>query len=160
MRPEAPVAAHHRVPGKGFSLIRVVAFCAMALSLGACRSLGTGYRFLGSEESHAYMAADRFLAEEAVRHGSAGLDRPLVPVKVIAPDYPKWIVREHQGDVLVAVVIESDGTVGSATARPGDNPVLAQLLIDAVKQWRFEPITKAGQPTRLRLRVPFSFRRS
>lgn len=160
MRPDAPVAAHHRVPGQGFSLLRVVAFCAMALSLGACRSLGTGYRFVGAEEWRSYMAADRFLAEEAVRHGSAGLDRPLVPIKVIAPDYPNWIAREHQGDVLVAVVIESDGTVGSATARPDDNPVLAQLLTDAVKQWRFEPITKAGQPTRLRLRVPFSFRRS
>ena len=57
------------------------------------------------------------------------------------------------GRILVSAIIKTDGSVGSV--RPHSSDVTAagcdDAVIQAVRQWRFEPINKDGHPIALRV---------
>ena len=59
-------------------------------------------------------------------------------VKKVDPGYPEIARKMHlQGAVRVEVTIAADGAVKSVTTL-GGNPILAQSVEDAVKQWKYE----------------------
>ena len=101
---------------------------------------------------------ERILALEIEKLSPKFLDKPLKAISVTAPDYPPSVRHAHSGDVLIRYTIGVDGKVTQATARPDDNPALVRLAADAVKQWRFEPPLRGGQPTVVHMKVPFAFR--
>ena len=81
----------------------------------------------------------------------------LVVTKKVKPDYPAAALPDKlQGQVVVRVVVNEEGDVENAEAISG-NPVLAQAAVDAVKQWKFKPFIKNGQPVKAGLKLPFDF---
>ncbi len=73
------------------------------------------------------------------------------------PDYPAAALPDKlQGQVIVRVVVDEDGDVESTEVISG-NPVLAQAAVDAVKQWKFKPFIRNGQPVKAAIKFPFDF---
>jgi TonB family protein len=135
-----------------------VILAAAALSMQGCRSLGLRYKIASDAEGeHSPFEMDRILAAEVEKYPQSSLDRPLKAVRVTAPNYPKWVAREHTGRVLVRFTIGPEGKVTSVIARPEDNPELVKLVTDALMSWRFEPPFENGQPTSVSMKLPFKF---
>ena len=88
-------------------------------------------------------------------------DRPPVITKRVPPYYPK-ASREMgiQGDVVLEVEILEDGTIGeievfeSVQAGPGG---LDEAAIETVKQWKYQPGTKEGNPVTMKIKQTISF---
>jgi TonB family protein len=81
----------------------------------------------------------------------------LVATKKVKPEYPSAALPEKpQGQVIVRIVVDEDGDVESAQIISG-NPVLATAAVDAVKQWKFRPFIRNGQPVKAAVKLPFDF---
>ena len=83
--------------------------------------------------------------EPQVSATSPGEIATIVEGNRVAPEYPPAAMNARfDGSVVLAVVIERDGTVGEIEVTYSDHPNLGfeQAAIDAVKQWRFEPARK------------------
>jgi TonB family protein len=78
-------------------------------------------------------------------------------IKKVKPDYPPAAAPDKlQGQVIVRIVVNEAGDVDSAEVISG-NPVLAAAAVDAVKQWKFKPFIKNGQPVKAAVKLPFDF---
>lgn len=77
--------------------------------------------------------------------------------KKVKPEYPPPAAPgKLQGQVIVRIVVDENGDVESAEVTSG-NPVLATVAVDAVKQWKFKPYIKNGQPVKAAIKLPFDF---
>jgi TonB family protein len=85
---------------------------------------------------------------------------PWTPKKLrhVAPVYPvEAIAAGVDGIVFVEVRIDADG--GVETARVIRSiPLLDQAALDAVQQWRYEPLMFNGTPTAVYMTVTVNFR--
>lgn len=61
------------------------------------------------------------------------------------------------GNVLLEIVINRDGAVGEVSVRRGLGAGLDQRAIDAVRQWRFAPARRLGQPVDVIVEVAVEF---
>jgi len=61
------------------------------------------------------------------------------------------------GKVVVIFIVDERGRVQNPKIQRSDNPVFNQAALSAVKQWRFEPGKRGGEPVRFRMRVPIKF---
>jgi TonB family protein len=78
-------------------------------------------------------------------------------IKKVKPEYPPAAAPEKlQGQVIVRIVVDQDGDVESTEVISG-NPVLANAAVDAVKQWKFKPFIRNGQPVKAAIKLPFDF---
>jgi TonB family protein len=60
-------------------------------------------------------------------------------VRKVEPEYPDLAQKLHlKGFVKVELTIATDGSIRNVTVL-GGNPVLAQAVTDAVKQWKYAP---------------------
>lgn len=67
----------------------------------------------------------------------------------VKPIYPQIAKMAHvQGTVVLHAIIAEDGTIQQLTVISG-HPLLRQAALDAVKQWRYQPTTLNGQPTKV-----------
>jgi|GEM_PF-2790240 len=76
----------------------------------------------------------------------------------VEPEYPEEARdRGVQGEVLIAVVVGTDGNVAEATVLSG-HPLLNDAALDAVKQWKFQPMLLDGiaVETETKIRMRFS----
>lgn len=75
------------------------------------------------------------------------------------PTYPLDARRAHdQGTVVLALLLAADGTVARIDiAKSSGHPRLDQAALAAVRQWRWKPTLRDGQPTQVRgtVRIPF-----
>jgi TonB family protein len=61
------------------------------------------------------------------------------------PEYPALARVAHlQGDVVIQVSISKTGAVSNARVKSG-HPMLAQLAVEAVQEWRFRPFEVEGK---------------
>lgn len=107
----------------------------------------------------------RFLAA-TVFFASLGLAQIHVPTaQAIAaaeskpqPEYSA-LARQMKvtGDVSVEVSITADGTVDDVRVVAG-SPLLSPPVVKAVKAWRFKPFLQAGNPTKARTVLRFTFK--
>ena len=75
----------------------------------------------------------------------------------VAPQYPPEAGRARiEGTVVLMAVIGTDGSVKDVRVESG-LPILAQAAIDAVKQWRYKPCMKDGQPVEVDSRITINF---
>ena len=66
---------------------------------------------------------------------------PLKLVRKVDPEYPRALLaQQRQGSVLVQFTVRPDGSVDAAQAMRSPDRKLSAAAINAVKQWRFEPI--------------------
>jgi len=77
-----------------------------------------------------------------------------------APYYPVSAKRSGvQGKVLLSVVVKADGTPLSVdVSRSSGSSTLDVAALDAVKQWRFVPAKRSGQPVQANVIVPVEFK--
>ena len=54
-------------------------------------------------------------------------------------------------------VVDQDGRVDSPRVQKSTNPEFDRAALKAVKQWKFEPGKRNGEPVRFRMRVPITF---
>jgi TonB family protein len=66
--------------------------------------------------------------------------------------------RGVEGEVVMEVVVRSDGTVGAVRIVRGLGSGLDQRATDAVRQWRFSPARRHGTPVDVLVEVAVEFR--
>ena len=65
--------------------------------------------------------------------------------------------RGLTGDVVLEIVIQRDGRVGSVTVKRGLGGGLDQRAIDAVRQWQFAPASRLGEAIDVIVEVSVQF---
>jgi TonB family protein len=91
------------------------------------------------------------------RPGS-GIEPPRL-LKEIRPDYTEDArQRGLEGDVLLEIVVRRDGSVADARVVAGLGGGLNERAIQAVRQWRFAPARRMGQPVDVVVEVAVEFR--
>jgi len=76
----------------------------------------------------------------------------------VHPAYPKQArAKKLHGTVVLQAVISKQGKVDSLQLVSGD-PQLAQAAAEAVKQWRYKPYSRNGEPTDFQTRVTVDFK--
>jgi TonB family protein len=63
----------------------------------------------------------------------------------------------QEGEVKLEAVIIEDGSVGSVRPVVG-NPVLMDAAADALKRWRFKPLTDGGRVVKAVAPISFIFK--
>jgi len=88
----------------------------------------------------------------------AGIDPPTL-VREIRPTYTDAARRQAlEGDVVLEIVVRSDGSVGNVRVRRTLGGGLEQKAIDAVRQWRFLPARRQGAPVDVVVDVSVEFK--
>jgi periplasmic protein TonB len=77
----------------------------------------------------------------------------------VKPDYTEEGRRRHiEGDVVLEIIVRSDGSVGTVKLVQGLGAGLDQRAIDAVRQWRFSPAKRYGTPVDVIVEVAMEFK--
>jgi TonB family protein len=82
-----------------------------------------------------------------------GIQATRSPLRVVYPVYPNTRIR---GEVALTARVDSDGIVRNVTVLSG-NRALATAAVRAVRQWRYRPYLKDGQPVATETNVVISF---
>ena len=85
---------------------------------------------------------------------------PPIVVRSVKPQYTTEAMRARiQGAVLVAAIVETDGTVRNARVVRSLDGVfgLDQAAVRAANQWVFRPATMDGQPVALAVTIELVF---
>ena len=91
------------------------------------------------------------------RPGS-GITPPSV-LREVKPDYTEEGRRRNvEGDVVLEIVVKSDGAVGDVHVLQGLGAGLDQRAIEAVRQWRFSPAHRRGAPVDVIVEVAVEFK--
>jgi len=91
------------------------------------------------------------------RPGS-GITAPSIQ-REVKPDYTEEGRRRNiEGDVVLEIVVRSDGTVGSVKILSGLGAGLDERAMDAVRQWRFNPAHRYGTPVDVIVEVAVEFK--
>jgi TonB family protein len=76
-----------------------------------------------------------------------------------SPNYPPELRKAGvQGKVTLDVTVEKDGTVSAAEVLYAPDDGLAEAAVEAVRQWRYEPVLRNDEPTRFKLVVLVQFK--
>lgn len=78
-------------------------------------------------------------------------------VKAEQPIVPDSLAKQA-GTVKVKFVISQEGRAVNLEVSSSTNGALDQLAIDTVKQWRFSPAQRQGQPVPVMTIVPIRFK--
>ncbi|CAN5763660.1 hypothetical protein BH18ACI5_BH18ACI5_09970 [soil metagenome] len=91
------------------------------------------------------------------RPGS-GITAPSI-VREVKPEYTDDARRRNiEGDVVLEIVVRSDGSVGDVKVLQGLGGGLDRRAIDAVRQWRFNPAKRFGTPVDVMVEVALEFK--
>ncbi len=76
------------------------------------------------------------------------------------PILTEQIRRKGGGQVYILFVVDQNGRVENPTVQSATDPIFERPALNAVRQWRFEPGKRKGEPVRFRMRVPITFQKS
>lgn len=86
------------------------------------------------------------------------LDRIPIPIRADAPRYLKEMAESGlQGKVEIEFYIDEEGTVRMPVIVGQPQMELAELAMEAVRGWKFEPPMRKGQPVLARVQQLFRF---
>jgi TonB family protein len=87
----------------------------------------------------------------------SGVTAPTL-VREVRPIYTAEARRRGiEGDVVLKIVVRRDGSVGNVTVIRSLGAGLEQKAIDAVRQWRFGPARRQGQPVDVLVDISVAF---
>ncbi len=76
----------------------------------------------------------------------------------VDPDFPRsFFSKRKGGEVLVHLVVDTDGLPQRVLVQETTNPKLNDSAMKAIKQYRFEPATRDGKPVAVELKVAVNF---
>lgn len=94
-----------------------------------------------------------------------GIYRPgsgIEPPRLLHEERPAYTPEARrqalEGDVLLEVVVQRDGRVGSVRVTRGLGSGLDQKAVEAVRNWRFSPATRQGAPVDVVVSVSVEFK--
>jgi TonB family protein len=95
---------------------------------------------------------------QAYKVGQDGVKAPVI-IKEVKPNYTQDAkARGVQGVVEMECVVRTDGTVDDdVTVTKSLDADLDQQAVIALKQWRFRPGTKNGEPVAVQVNVEMTF---
>ena len=106
----------------------------------------------GSSEQQRDTAAKVYIV------GQDGVSAPAI-VSRVEPDYTEAANKAKlQGNVVLSLVVGSDGAPRNITVVRGLGLGLDEKAIEAVGKWRFRPALKAGRPVPVRATITVNFR--
>ncbi len=80
-------------------------------------------------------------------------------LREVKPDYTEAARRRGiEGDVVLEIVVRSDGGVGTVRILQGLDPGLDQRAVEAVRQWRFSPARRLGSPVDVIVEIAVEFK--
>jgi TonB family protein len=75
-----------------------------------------------------------------------------------APEYPKQLRDAgRKGDAVITIRITAKGAVLDPVVRRASDPAFGEAAVVAVRQWRYLPMMRFGQPIETSIDVPFAF---
>ena len=87
----------------------------------------------------------------------ADLDQKPRVIYQPAPQVDAKVRKLAPGTVYVLFVVNERGHVENPIIQKSTDPVFERPALNAVKQWRFEPGKRNGEPVRFRMRIPITF---
>lgn len=91
-------------------------------------------------------------------YGVGEIDGKLTAVHVVSPHYSEELARRTSGTVTLVYYVDEQGRVRMPVTVNEADPELADLALDAVRQWQFEPPMRGGLPVLVRVRQDIQFR--
>src|SRR4029078_10354903 len=87
----------------------------------------------------------------------SGMEPPRL-LREVKAEYTDEARRKNiRGEVVLEIVVKSDGSVGDARVTRALGGGLESRAIAAVKQWKFAPATRRGQPVDVWVEVAVEF---
>jgi TonB family protein len=81
------------------------------------------------------------------------------PISVVRPKYPKEAHKKKiEGQVVLRATVALDGNLKDITVVSGD-PILADAVLEAVRQWRYQPSKVNGEPVEAQHEITVTFKR-
>jgi protein TonB len=121
---------------------------ALALNPGGGGAGDFAMKTLGAGASS---AADKLFS-------MSDLDQKPRPTHQPSPQYPPALrKRGIQGTVQIEFVVDTRGVVSKPSVVKSVHPELDRAALDAVKQWKFQPAMRGGQPVPIKTRAPITF---
>lgn len=124
--------------------------------------LGTGGAEMGGDFTVKITSA----MATAVQQGSSGAD-DLVSLADLdqeprlshspQPTINDGLRKKTPAKVVVIFVVDTSGRVENPVVQSSTDPSFDRPALNAIKQWRFEPGKRKGQPVRFRMRQSFTF---
>jgi tetratricopeptide (TPR) repeat protein len=89
----------------------------------------------------------------------SSVDAGVVPPTVIRQDIPKWTtsMRPPSRDGILELTIGVDGRIERATLTQGMTPSYDHDLLEATRNWRYDPARIDGRPVRYRKAIRITF---
>jgi protein TonB len=87
----------------------------------------------------------------------ADLDQKPRAIYQPMPQLDAQLRKKAPGSVHVIFVVDQKGKVEDPRVQSATDPAFERPALAAVKQWKFEPGKRQGQPVRFRMRVPITF---
>ncbi|MEJ5259717.1 MAG: energy transducer TonB [Anaerohalosphaeraceae bacterium] len=87
----------------------------------------------------------------------ADLDQKPRVIYQPSPLMTKELRKKTPGTVYIIFVVDEQGRVENPTVQSSTDPIFEKPALNAVKQWKFEPGRRNGQPVKFRMRVPITF---
>ncbi len=138
---------------------RAAVVLGVVASLAACRTVTVTRYSVGGNTGLESVAAERALAGQLATRSErlvpASLDQPLKPRRIVVP--AGHTDTGADANVEVAFTIAAGGDVKDVKIVKSAGWMLDDRVTFAVRQWTFEPITRGGAPTELRMVVPWTF---
>jgi TonB family protein len=115
----------------------------------------------GAEVLQSQQAADyreAVLARMVARRIKGRPDGPPARLTGPPPEYPpKLAPSKMTGRAVVRLRISAEGTVADPVVVSATDPAFGESAIAALRQWRFVPQIKGGQPVATTVELPFDF---
>lgn len=87
----------------------------------------------------------------------ADLDQKPRAVHQPQPVLTAALRKKMPANVIVLFIVDQSGRVESPIVQSSSDPAFEAAVLAAIKQWKFEPGKRDGQPVRSRMRQPFQF---
>lgn len=87
----------------------------------------------------------------------ADLDQKPRAVYQPSPVLNKEVRKQAPGTVYIVFIVNKDGRVEQPKIQKSTASVFEKPALNAIKNWKFEPGKRNGDPVRFRMRVPITF---
>lgn len=85
------------------------------------------------------------------------LDQKPRAIYQVSPQMSPQLRKFAPGTVYVVFVVDQRGRVENPMIQSSSDPAFEAPALAAVKQWKFEPGKRNGEPVKFRMRVPITF---
>ena len=133
----------------------------IAGTLAGCAATSVTYEVDGhrveGERNGAQLIAEHSTGAAVTQ--KSGSDQPPRLISSVAPVMPREaITRGIEGDVLVELSIDPQGNVSDVKILESSDDIFSEVVLAAMKKWRFSPLIEHGVPRKFKTRQTYKFR--